>query len=72
VKFIKVSQTKGEPGVVPSIQTVHDKTYPISRPMFMYTPPNPPQHVTDYLNWVVTDAGQKIVEATGYVPLPKK
>jgi phosphate transport system substrate-binding protein len=72
VKFIKVSQTKGEPGVVPSIQTVHDKTYPISRPMFMYTPPNPPQHVTDYLNWIVTDAGQKIVETTGYVPLLKK
>jgi phosphate transport system substrate-binding protein len=72
VKFIKVSKAKGEPGVTPSVATVLDKTYPISRPMFMYTPGEPPAHVKDYLAWVTTEAGQKIVETTGYVPLQKK
>jgi phosphate transport system substrate-binding protein len=72
VKFIKVSKTKGEPGVVPSVATVLDKTYPISRPRFMYTPGEPPAHVKDYLTWVTAEAGQKIVETTGYVPLQKK
>ena len=71
VKFLRVSTTKGSPAVKPSAQTVQDKTYPISRPMFMYTPPNPPQHVTDYLGWITDVPGQKIVESTGYVPLPK-
>jgi phosphate transport system substrate-binding protein len=71
VKFIRVSKVKGEAGVVPSNATVLDKTYPIARPMFMYTPGEPPAHVKDYLAWVKSEAGQKIVAETGYVPLPK-
>lgn len=71
VKILKVSKKKGEPGVVPSIATVHDHTYPISRPMFMYTPNAPPPNVKAYIDWAMSDAGQKIVEETGYVPLPK-
>jgi phosphate transport system substrate-binding protein len=72
VKIVKVSKKKGEPAIVPSNATVLDKTYPIARPMFMYTPGEPPPHVKQYLDWIVSDAGQKVVEATGYVPLPKK
>ena len=72
VKFIKVSKVKGEPGVVPSNTTILDKTYPIARPMFMYTPGSPPAHVMDYLAWIAGPEGQKIVEQTGYVPTPKK
>jgi phosphate transport system substrate-binding protein len=71
VKILKVSKKKGEAGVLPSIPTVLDKSYPISRPMFMYTPGEPPPHVKKYLDWIHSDAGQKIVETTGYVPLPK-
>lgn len=72
VKIIKVSTKKGEPAIQPSIETTLNKTYPIARPMFMYTPGNPPAHIQKYLDWVMTDAGQKIVESTGYIPLPKK
>ena len=71
VKILKVSMKKGEPGVLPSIASVHDKSYPISRPMFMYTPGEPPAHVKAYIDWVLSPEGQKIVEHTGYVPLPK-
>ena len=72
VKIVKVSKKKGEPGVLPSIPTVLDKSYPISRPMFMYTPGAPSESAKKYLDWIMSDAGQKIVEKTGYVPLPKK
>ena len=72
VKMLKVSTKKGEPGVAPSIATTHDKTYPIARPMFFYTAGTPAPHVQKYIDWVITDAGQKIVAETGYVPLPKK
>jgi phosphate transport system substrate-binding protein len=68
VKILKVAKKKGEPGVLPSIATVHDNTYPISRPLFMYTPGDPPAHVKQYIEWVMSDAGQKIVEESGYVP----
>ena len=48
-----------------------DKSYPIARPLFMYTLGEPPRAVKKYLDWILSDAGQKIVEDTGYVPLPK-
>jgi len=72
VKIVKVAKKKGEASVMPSIETTLNKTYPIARPMFMYTPGTPPPHIQKYLDWVMSDAGQKIVKDTGYVPLPKK
>jgi phosphate transport system substrate-binding protein len=72
VKILKVARTKGGPYVQPSIPTTLDKSYPIARPMFMYTPGQPPPWVQRYIDWILTEAGQKIVEESGYVPLPKK
>ncbi|HXG47373.1 MAG TPA: phosphate ABC transporter substrate-binding protein [Methylomirabilota bacterium] len=72
VKIVNVSRKTGEKAVEPSIATTLDGTYPIARPMFMYTPPGAPEHVKKYLNWVRSPAGQKIVVESGYVPLPEK
>jgi len=72
VKILKVAKKKGEPAILPSVATVLDKSYPIARPMFMYTPGEPSPEAKKYLDWILSDAGQKIVEKTGYVPLPKK
>ncbi len=72
VKVLKVSKKTGEPGVAPSIETTLDKTYPISRPMFMYTAGEPAEHTRKYIDWVLSDAGQSILKENGYVPLPKK
>jgi phosphate transport system substrate-binding protein len=72
VKHLKVSKKKGEKAVEPTIPTTLDKSYPIARPMFMYTAGDPAPHVKKYLHWILSEAGQKIVADTGYVPLPKK
>lgn len=72
VKVLKVSRKKGGPYVQPSIPTTWDKSYPIARPMFMYTPGQPPPQVQNYIEWILTGTGQKVVEESGYVPLPKK
>jgi len=72
VKIVNVSKKAGEKAIVPSIETTLNNTYPIARPMFMYTAGEPEPHVKAYIDWTMSDAGQKIVETTGYVPLPKK
>ncbi len=72
VKMLKVSKKKGEPAVAPSIATTHDKSYPIARPLFFYTAGEPAPHLKKYIDWTMSDEGQKLVESTGYVPLPKK
>ncbi len=71
VKVVKVSKKKGDVAILPSVATVLDKTYPIARPMFMYSSGEPAPHIKKYLDWILSPAGQKIVESTGYVPLPK-
>jgi len=71
VKILKVAKKPGQPYVAPSVATTHDHTYPIARPMFFYTAGEPAPHVQKYITWVMSDAGQKIVAETGYVPLPK-
>lgn len=71
VKTIKVSKKKGEPTVLPSIETTLNKTYPIARPMFLYTAGEPAAHVKSYIDYILSDEGQKILKEQGYVPLPK-
>ena len=72
VKVLKVSKKAGEPGVAPSIATTLDKSYPISRPLFMYTAGEAEGAAKKYLDWILSDAGQQIEKENGYVPLPKK
>ncbi len=36
----------------------------------MYTAGQPQGRVKDYLDWILSPAGQKIVEQTGYIPVP--
>lgn len=69
VKMLRVSRRRGQPAVLPSVATTLDQSYPIARPMFMYTPGEPPPHVRRYLDWILSPAGQQIVEQTGYIPL---
>jgi phosphate transport system substrate-binding protein len=71
VKILRVAKKAGEPGIKPSIATVLDKSYPIARPLFMYTPGEPSPPVHKYLEWIHSVEGQKVVETSGYVPLPK-
>jgi phosphate transport system substrate-binding protein len=72
VKVLKVSKKKGEPAVAPSIASTLDKSYPIARPLFMYTPGTPSPEAKAYLDWVMSAPGQKVLEHTGYVPLQAK
>lgn len=70
VKMLKVASKKGEPAVEPSIANTLSKKYPIARSLNLYTLGEPAGAVATYINWTLSDAGQKVVEATGYVPLP--
>ena len=71
VKQLRVSKAAGQPAYAPTVETTLDHTYPIARPLFMYTLGEPTGAVKKYLDWVLSDAGQKIVLTSGYVPLPK-
>lgn len=67
-KMIAVARTPEGPFVLPSASTVLDTTYPVSRPLYMYTAGAPTGAVKRYLEWVMGE-GQKLVTDLGFVPL---
>ncbi|MHB1033170.1 MAG: phosphate ABC transporter substrate-binding protein [Pirellulales bacterium] len=69
VKLVKISKKKGEPGVAPTVENVENGTYPISRPLYMYTLGEPTGAAKAYLDWILSTEGQKIVLDAGYVPI---
>ncbi len=70
VKMLRVAKAEGETAYEPNVQNTLDKTYPIARPLYMYTLGEPKGPVKDFLDWCLAEAGQKIVTETGYVALP--
>lgn len=70
IKMLCISgQDGGEHCVKPSISSASDKSYPIARPLFMYTNGKPEGAIKAYLDWVLSDAGQCIIKKKGYAPL---
>jgi len=56
-------------GVLPSVETVHEKQYPISRPNFFYTDGTPRGSMAKFIDLVLSETGQSIVKSVGFVPL---
>lgn len=56
--------------IVGSMETTLDGTFPISRPLFMFTSGWPKGETVKFLNYVLhPDKGQRLVGKAGYVPL---
>jgi len=56
-------------GVLPSVDTVKDGTYPISRSLHMYTLGEATGVVLDFIEYVQGEDGQAIVEEEGFISL---
>ncbi|MBI2864580.1 MAG: PstS family phosphate ABC transporter substrate-binding protein [Chloroflexi bacterium] len=68
-KAIAMAANPGEPGVLPSVETIQKGTYPISRPLFLYTRGEPAGVVKAFMDFVLGDEGQRIVLDLDFVPL---
>ena len=71
MKALCVAPEAGKPCVKPTEQTAFDGTYPIARPLFMYTNGEPTGEVKKYLDWIKSNTGQCIIEKEGYAPVKK-
>ncbi len=71
VKMLRVASKAGEQAYAPTVANTLNHRYPIARPLFMYTIGEPAGAVKAYMDWVHSEAGQRIVAQSGYVPLPR-
>ena len=70
VKMLKVTSRAGALAVAPTVAGVHDGSYPLARSLHLYTLGEPQGAVKKYIDWILSDPGQKVVEDSGYVPVP--
>jgi len=59
-------------GVQASEKTALSKEYPVSRFLYMYTNGEPKGETAKFIQFVLSPAGQALVQKEGFVPLPKK
>jgi len=71
LKTLCVATEKGQPCVKPSEDSAFDGSYPIARPLFMYTDGKPKADVKKYMDWIMSDVGQCILAKEGYAPVRK-
>jgi phosphate transport system substrate-binding protein len=69
--YTKASGIKVVPidGAVPSKESVLGKSYPYARPTFYYTNGEPSGLAKEFVDFTLSDAGQKIVAQVGFVPI---
>ena len=69
VRTVPVAKDEKSAAIAPSVQTASNGSYPIARPLFMYTRGQPEGEVKKYLDWILSDAGQRILLEKGYAPV---
>ncbi len=71
-KALAVAKDAGSPYVLPTIDNVISKAYPISRPLLMVTRGQPVELVARFIDFVLSAEGQKIVVKIDFVPVNSK
>jgi phosphate transport system substrate-binding protein len=72
VKLLKLKKTEADPAIAASYDTAQNGSYPLSRFLFFYTAGEPTGSVKKFIDWVLSDSGQKVIEEVGYYRLPAK
>ena len=69
VKVVAIARDEAGDYVMPSVETVNQNLYPVARDLYMYTNGVPQGLIEEYLAWIHSSAGQKIVRDLGFVPV---
>jgi phosphate transport system substrate-binding protein len=69
VRMLRLAPRAGEPAVEPTVANTLNRTYPLARSLLIYTLGTPPAQVQSYIEWILSPAGQHLVEENGYVPV---
>jgi phosphate transport system substrate-binding protein len=68
LKLACIAKEDGAACVSPTVATASDRSYPIARPLFMYTNGQPKGAIKGYMDWILSDTGQCILKKKGYAP----
>lgn len=69
VKDCKVKKDAKSKGILPTAATIKNKTYPISRYLYMYLKSKPTGETKKFIDWILGSEGQKMIATVGYFPV---
>jgi len=72
VKILGVKAEKNSEIYLPTRGNIAEGRYPLARYLYLYTDGIPTGAVADYLRFILSEEGQKIVEEAGYIPMPRE
>ena len=72
VKAAAVKKDEKSEAIVPSLTTVTNGTYPISRELYWFFGNTPTGDLKKLLNWTLSADGQQVIQQADYIPLPKE
>jgi phosphate transport system substrate-binding protein len=70
-KALALPENKGL-SVLPTLDNILLKRYPLSRPLYFYTRGTPTNTIASFISFVLSKEGQAIVAEQGFVPLPNR
>ena len=69
VKPIAISYDNGKTFIEPTFENALDKRYPVVRPLFYYYEKRTNQSAKEFIDFMLSPQGQKIVKETGFIPV---
>ena len=69
VKDCKIKKDANSKGVLPTLATVKNNSYPITRYLYMYLKSKPKGDAKAFIDWILSPVGQGYIQEVGYYPL---
>jgi len=69
IKFAAVKKDDKSPAILPTLETVRNGQYPISRFLYLYTRAKASKDMKAFIDWATGPEGQQIVTKVGYFPV---
>jgi phosphate transport system substrate-binding protein len=71
VKAVPLSAKAGDKAIEPTMDNVVSGAYPLSRKLFFYTAGEPAGEIKAFIDWTLSDEGQRVCQEVGYYPIPR-
>ncbi len=56
-------------GIEPSVENIKSGKYPLSRSLYMYTNGKPEGVIKEFIDFILSEEGQKLVKKAGFIPI---
>ncbi|MDW7997676.1 MAG: phosphate ABC transporter substrate-binding protein [Bacteroidota bacterium] len=74
IKAVAIAEAPDKPYYLPTLENVVSGRYPISRFLYFYLRERPSGELKAFIDWVLSDDGQRVISEVGYFPVrpPKR